>query len=287
MLDLASSSMSCGCGPEAVRAEPELVCVSIRAVAALVEDAALGGSRLEHWLTAAELRTYLAFAVPKRRLDWLAGRLAAKEAVRAKAPAGRSVSFGDIEIYASASAIDGGRPRYTQHGQEGSCGLSICHSGDTAAAALSSRCGDEIGLDIECVSPRGTSFERVALSQHELEQLRDLKGAARDRAVTLVWVMKESLLKALGIGLRMPLPQLRVHLEALDGYTAGHFGDIGSATVTAPGGEPIFSIDSRAAHLHPLLPQLGHLPMTVSTFSLGDALGCLVTLLREEEPWKR
>ena len=287
MLKVTNSSTVVDRGRESARTVPELVCVSIRAVAQLIDDKTHGRSRLEDWLTTTEMRTFQAFTIPKRRLDWLAGRLAAKEAVRARAETGGRDSFRTIEICPSTSAIDSGRPRYTVHGNEGAFGLSICHAGDTAVAALSCRPEWEIGVDLECVLPRNASLESVALSQQEQHQLGSLEGTSRDRAVTLVWVMKEAILKALGLGLRMPLGQLSVHLERLPDCFIPAAGEASCLAVNPATTGPMFSIDRQVGHLHPLLPKLEQLPMLISTFSLGDALGCWVTLPAEEALWKR
>ena len=285
MLNAASHAPASDYGQQAEKA-PELVCISISAVGALMEEEIHGPGRLRGWLTPTELRTFQAFTVPKRRLDWLAGRLAAKEAIRARLDTGGRDSFRTIEIVPSILAQDSGRPRYTVHGHEGPLGLSICHAGDIAAAALASYPKWEIGIDLERALPREASLESVALSNRERHQLRSLEFADRHRAVTLIWVVKESLLKALGLGLRMPLGQLTVHLERIRDCCTSTTDDTSYSGVTALAGEPLFSIEREADHLHPLLPKLGQVPMRLSTFSLEGALGCWVMLPAEEESWR-
>ena len=286
MLNAASHALASDYRQQAEKA-PELVCISISAVAALMEDNIHGPDRLRGWLTPTELRTFQAFSVRKRRLDWLAGRLAAKETIRASLETGGRDSFRTIEIVPSTSTADSGRPRYTVDGHEGPLGLSICHAGDIAAAALACDPNWEIGIDLERVRPREASLESVALSDRERHQLRSLESAERHRAVTLIWVMKESLLKALGVGLRMPLGQLTVHLERLQDCSTSITDGASYSGVTQSSEHALFSIEREADHLHPLLPKLGQLPMRLSTFSLEDALGCWVMLPTEEESWRR
>lgn len=287
MLNLLSHEANSDAGQATAEPAPQLVCVSISAVAALAEHSVRGPARLRGWLSPAEMRTFQSFRMRKRRLDWLAGRLAAKEAIRARLETGSRDSFRTIEIVPSTSPSDSGRPRYRVRGQEGLLGLSICHSGDIAAAAVTCRPGWEIGIDLDRVVPHEASLESVALSQWERDQLRFFHSANRDRAVTLIWVIKEAFLKAIGLGLRMPLGQLSVHLERLQNPFGPGIDDVNLADITPVSEKPLFSIDREAAHLHLLLPKLAVLPMRLSTFSLADALGCWVMLPTGETLWRR
>jgi phosphopantetheinyl transferase len=83
-----------------------------------------------------------------------------------------------------------------------------------AVAALARSVGQRIGVDLEEVARRGESFELQALSPQERAYLAPIRGEARWRATTSIWVLKEALSKALGLGLRLPFHTLTVE-EAL------------------------------------------------------------------------
>jgi 4'-phosphopantetheinyl transferase len=195
---------------------PEMVTVSISGLASLVEAGGPGDAaerRLQAWLRPAERLLYESFSVPKRRRDWLAGRIAAKDLLCGRHGLRGPDRFLDIEISAEKGGPAHGRPFYCLGGQPGRYGLSLSHSGDTAVAALGRHAGQWIGVDHEAVAPRDPSFETLALSEAELRRLGGLRGEARARAVTHCWVLKEALLKALGTGLRVPLPMLTTNLD--------------------------------------------------------------------------
>lgn len=210
---MQTSQDSAGSGGNAA---PEIVTVSISGLASLVEDGGKGAPAadlLQAWLRPAERRIFEAFPVLKRRRDWLAGRLAAKDLIRGRHGLGGPDRFLDIEIAAVQGGLEHGRPLYRLDGQPGRYCLSVSHSGNTAMAALSRHQGLLIGVDHEGVAARGPSFEALALSEEELRRLRGLRGEARALAVTRCWVLKEALLKALGTGLRVPLPLLTANLD--------------------------------------------------------------------------
>ncbi|MFF9085880.1 4'-phosphopantetheinyl transferase family protein [Streptomyces sp. NPDC014991] len=88
--------------------------------------------------------------------------------------------------------------------------FSVSHSGPTVGVAVCR--GADIGLDVEraddppdvdLVAPR-------VLSAAELAVLRGLAPADRTGALLRYWTRKEAVLKALGIGLRLPLRHLEV-----------------------------------------------------------------------------
>ena len=270
-IPIATIATSQGAPPGAL----ELVCVSISATAAFVEHDARGRPCLERWLTATELEAFDAFVVPKRRRDWLAGRLAAKEAVRGRLRLERADNYCEIEIRTSDGGGDFGRPQYLLSGEPGEFSLSISHAGDTAVATLAPRAGEQVGVDIECVQETDASFEAVALSPAERRRVESLSGTARWRAITTIWVIKEAFLKALGVGLRMPLAHLSVDSRLWEATS--------KASAEAPR-EMAFAIDRRATHLHPLLAELDRVRSVASTFVLGEALGAWVTLSAREDP---
>jgi phosphopantetheinyl transferase len=182
---------------------------------------ALARSRLDRWLTPAELAVYHGFCVPKRRRDWLAGRVAAKDLIARRSGFVGTGAFRAIEIVALPDGPRRGRPVYRVRGEPGRLGLSIAHARDTALAALGRDQGQEVGVDIEETAPRARSFEELALSPPEQRRLHGLTGPRRWRAVTRIWALKEALSKALGSGLRLALPRLSVALDPDSGELEG------------------------------------------------------------------
>jgi phosphopantetheinyl transferase len=189
--------------------------ISVRELAELVErDDARARGCLALWLAPAERATFARLTVPKRRREWLAGRIAAKELVRRRHGLIGDHALGRIEIAARTTGPSKGKPFYRIGGAPGRFDLSISHSGDCAIAALASAPDERIGIDVEHIAARDASFEVLALSDRERASLAALDGEARAIAVTERWVLKEALSKALGAGLRLRFERLTFHVEA-------------------------------------------------------------------------
>jgi phosphopantetheinyl transferase len=185
-------------------APPELLVLSIEDVSACIGDIATSDELLALWLTAAELRTYETLRLPKRRREWLAGRVAAKEVVRRRYGLAGGGGLGAVEIVTEPR----GRPSYRLGMRPARFGLSISHVEPVAVAALARHPGEAIGVDVERVEARGPGFESLLLSPREKTALEGVTGTERSRRVTQIWAVKEAVSKALGIGLRLPLPRV-------------------------------------------------------------------------------
>lgn len=99
---------------------------------------------------------------------------------------------------------DGGRPYL--RGSDAP-GISLAHSGSWLACAAAA--GRRVGIDIEAAKPR----DWVALSDHflhsaEADWVRAAVGRERDLRAYACWCRKEALLKAVGIGLVVPLTDI-------------------------------------------------------------------------------
>ncbi len=160
------------------------------------------------WLTPEEqLRLHL-LKIPKRRADWRLGRWTAKSAVRAlEALQGRHLSFTDIEI----RVLPSGAPR-AYVGPAG-FNISITHR-DGMGVCVVSRTELPLGCDIETVEPRDAAFICDYFTAEEQDCIRRAPdpGSAY-KLVALFWSAKESVLKALQLGLRCPLTHLSVALD--------------------------------------------------------------------------
>jgi phosphopantetheinyl transferase len=142
------------------------------------------------------------FRSPKRRREWLMGRIAAKEAVRLRltrtdSPPGLKrhetppLSRRDIVIRAD----ERGCPSL-----EIAVDLSIAHTEGVAVAAASTRAAG-IGIDIERLDRRRGDYERAAFTDEERRRLDDGPADRRAERALRLFCAKEAAAKATGLGL--------------------------------------------------------------------------------------
>src|SRR6185295_2292 len=130
---------------------------------------------------------------PRRQRSWLAGRIAAKDAVRTQLwRLGHGPLF-PVEI-AIANEPSGRPVVRTSTGRN--LRVSIAHKGDVAVALACER--RPVGIDIERIETRGESFAELSFTE---EELRLVKDEPRDEAWTRLWSAKEAAAKACGTGL--------------------------------------------------------------------------------------
>lgn len=99
-----------------------------------------------------------------------------------------------------------GKPRL----EGGACAFNGSESGGTALFAVA-RTG-ELGIDVETLRSERADL-RLARRYFHPEEVAKLEGlgvAARTRGFFSVWTRKEALVKAAGLGLRIPLASFRV-----------------------------------------------------------------------------
>jgi 4'-phosphopantetheinyl transferase len=168
------------------------------------------------WLSPAEREKAAGFRVPKRRDDWLLGRWTAKRALTAVIGCGsagpgdaeardgsRLSALARVEVRAAASGV----PEAFRDEERARVSLSISHSAGRAVAALAAA-DVALGCDLEEVAARSPGFLEEAFTD---EERAAITAAPRsDLATALYWSAKESVLKALGEGLRLPLLDLSV-----------------------------------------------------------------------------
>jgi acyl transferase domain-containing protein/phosphopantetheinyl transferase len=135
------------------------------------------------------------------RLDWLLGRIAAKDAVRdlLKVRDGLDLPAADVEI----ASDEHGRPvvaRVAGRAAEDIC-VSISHANETAAAIAVSNGPRGIGIDIEHRRKPERSFTTVAMNVGDQALLARLDEADRDEWTLRLWCAKQAVAKALGAGM--------------------------------------------------------------------------------------
>ena len=155
-------------------------------------------------LTYAERETWQAMqAVPIRRVEWLLGRAAAKDAVRELLrDAGiTEACAADIDILAE----EFGRPVLSDKWPQGWGSpprISIAHKDGRAVAIAGSRAlYDGVGIDIETIEDRPESFVEAAFTPRERALIARAAGERRAITMTRIWCAKEAVGKALGRGL--------------------------------------------------------------------------------------
>ncbi len=155
------------------------------------------------WLGPAERQRLAALRIPKRRADWLLGRLAAKtlvarllsDLVRMELP---------LDAFDIVAEVSGAPVVRLADGGKLPVGVSISHSEGMAFSAAWAETGDGLsaGADLERIAPREAGFVRDFFRPHEIDAWGALSpGGDRDIFATAVWSAKEAVLKALRVGL--------------------------------------------------------------------------------------
>lgn len=136
-------------------------------------------------LTEQEQSFYQTLRVPKRRTEWLGGRLALKRLV-AKA---EHIHLTQVEILPQPE----GKPGVCVCGQNWPGAFSISHSHGFAVAALDTQ-ADYIGIDLEKIEHRIEAWKTGFFHPEELT-------GTGDEFLTALWTQKEAVVKLLGTGL--------------------------------------------------------------------------------------
>ena len=159
------------------------------------------------WLAPPESRVLQSLQVPKRRDDWLLGRWTVKNALR-RFPGLRDHALEAWQVTAEAS----GQPVVMLEGQRQDIRVSLSHSGDVALCVLSTGPA-AIGCDLERIVDRTPTFEETYFTRKEQGSLEGMTEGRRRAFSTLLWSAKESVLKALGVGLRADTKRIEIEPE--------------------------------------------------------------------------
>ena len=130
----------------------------------------------------------------KAQQSWLAGRIAAKDAVRALLWAQSSDPIFPIEI--STMSVEQ-RATYVRESKGGDRSLSISHKGGCAVAAAGESI--HVGVDMEPILERTTDWSRVAFSDQERILIGD-----DPIYLTAAWCAKEAYVKMVKTDLKNP-----------------------------------------------------------------------------------
>jgi 4'-phosphopantetheinyl transferase len=150
------------------------------------------------WLQPAEQALLRRFRAPRRRRDFRLGRFAAKRALALFAGCEGAPARWRFEV----RPAPGGAPQAFCDGAPLADALSISHSDGWAAAAVQ-RGTASLGCDLERIEPRSPAFLEDYLTPSERAFVASGPESERPLRATLAWSAKESVMKALGEGLRL------------------------------------------------------------------------------------
>lgn len=172
----------------------------------------------ESWLSEAEIACFRERWVAKRRSDWLIGRWTAKCALAA-AHTGLAV---DPEAFRRVSILpaETGAPVLSMYGEPMEISLSISHCDGRALAVITSR-KTPLGCDLEKAESRTRAFVEQFFTPFEIEQVERSHAAGWTSMETLIWSAKESVLKALAVGLRMDTRCVSVSIDISEDVVKG------------------------------------------------------------------
>jgi 4'-phosphopantetheinyl transferase EntD len=232
---------------------------------ALIEEGQ-EGAICQDWLHGTEQEKLSTLHYPKRHLEWLGGRICAKQAARQyllhgsqgnpSAPAAMRAPH--LQITSAPS----GRPLLdpgTLPGDPGTPHISISHSKRYAlAVAASTPCG----IDIQAASDAlGRVHDRFCSTEEEALLGRHLQKLQPSDHLTLLWAAKEAVKKATDFD-RMP------------GFLDLALTDIQTIAETDSPANCLFTLDYQDRHQESCTPQL-QLQVTVCLFQ-GYGIGLCV-----------
>ncbi len=172
------------------------------------------------WLSPAEARLLERLTVENRRLEWLSGRWAAKEALAAWLGLGPELAERRrIEVLPGVERA----PHPLLDEQPAPAALSLSHRAGRALALVGAP-ELALGCDLERTEPRSRLFVHEYFTEAEAERLAATSPATHDLMANLVWSAKESALKLLLKGLSVPTRTVEVEASppapARDGWSA-------------------------------------------------------------------
>ena len=162
----------------------------------------------ENWLTEPEMALYHAWHSPKRRAEWLAGRLAAKRLV------GETFELGPLTF---AIGHEGVAPCILSS-EIPLLTLSLSHSHGLGAATLSdSRQEGNAGIDAQHIRPVHHGLGARVFTMSERGQIAARFGAEDDPAgMLLFWALKEAAIKARRAVWGLPLREIEAQIISGD-----------------------------------------------------------------------
>jgi len=166
------------------------------------------------YLSSSEMNRYLNLSVEKKKMSFLAGRIASKLACQKTM---ENVNPVELEIVNDTSAEFKGRPLlFYKHNIIGK--ISLTHSQDLACALFDK--DENIGIDLEYDCSRNQSFYKFNFTLLEKDLISCFQSTQRDRMITLLWTAKEAMSKVVGKGLTVDARNYESYIskELLEGF---------------------------------------------------------------------
>ncbi len=159
----------------------------------------------QDWLHPSEKEVAAQFRFPKRKNDWLLGRWTAKQLVR--------TFFGnrqlnEIEIRAAAD----GAPEVFCDDQPMPVTISISHSHDWGFCVATNET-IALGCDLEKIETRSLAFLKDYFTENEFTFISKENEPSKALYSNLLWSAKESVLKALRVGLKIYPRNIEIELS--------------------------------------------------------------------------
>jgi phosphopantetheinyl transferase/3-hydroxymyristoyl/3-hydroxydecanoyl-(acyl carrier protein) dehydratase len=181
-------------------------------------DLWMGGRQVSDLIDESELPEHSRLISERRRNEWLCARLATKELARcwARDFFGAAWALNDFVVRKD----EFGAPSLAARDGLQSMGplpfITMSHSHGVAYAVISAP-GEPapIGVDIERIETREEAFARDYFTPEELA-LSVGEGVERDALITALWCCKESVSKALGLGLKLRMSDMIIERFAQD-----------------------------------------------------------------------
>lgn len=194
--------------PRSVLPDDEVHCFHLQ-TAALDGDAALR-ARFASWLDAAERERYARMGLEQGRTLYLATRGLARSVLSRYAP----------EIPPEAWAFEAnrwGKPFVVGPPNAPRIELNLSNTHGMVVGAFAR--AREVGVDVEpsAREPSALALAERFFSAKEAAALRALPESARRGRFLAYWTLKESYIKARGMGLAIPLGRFSFDLDAADG----------------------------------------------------------------------
>lgn len=165
----------------------------------------------ERFLSPEEDEKYQQFKFPKRRREWLLGRMAAKHLLINSQAGFSTLSSRSFSI---RNEPDGAPYFVTEDGKRLPGCLSISHTRHLALCALTLAGSLQVGVDLESIEPRFPAMVDDFFTPAEIESVRACPPEQHDLLITLIWSAKESMLKVLRKGLRLDTRQVEIYLHS-------------------------------------------------------------------------
>ncbi len=189
--------------------------------------------------------------VPKRKQEWLLGRIAAKDAVRSLIRKRFHIDLcpADVEIVPDGHGRPEVRGAWMSRLNVAPV-VSLSHSAGTAVALAALDPSKLVGIDIESLAKPHQGFERVAFDEEERQIVAAMHQDQRQEWYLRMWCAKEAVSKALGRGMSRGLHALRItetqadtghiHMELRDGLLEDFPELRGASMVAYTAREPNF-----------------------------------------------